>query len=339
MVRALGAVCAAPLAAWLISFPTQPALAVPSGCGKSPCVNIQGFAGDVFDVGSWNGIANKERTSAIRHCVFSNRPKSGTATYNVTPSGVGTAGGAFLLTGPGGDLPYQVEIRDGRGGSIGWTVVTANTVSSFTSLSETNFDYCTNSATNSRGQRVRVTVFETDMETMQAGTYTGSLRLDVATPVGSATDSETSGTISVEIPELVRLLRLRNNFNFGTWNPDSGSQQEIADDTVCVWSNHSGGDYTVTATTTSGSFDMTSSTDVLPFQVWWSQSPGVTSVAASDQQLAYDTPATFSSTATATDCGGGSTASIVVAATENSLSAATAGSYTTSLIITIGSPP
>ena len=113
----------------------QPAHAVPSGCGGPACVNIAGLSGDTFDLGTWNGTANTVTSTTLRHCVFSNRPASGTQTYNVTPTGLGTQGGAFLLSGPGGNLPYEVQIRDGTGGSIPFTVVTAGAVSSFTSLS------------------------------------------------------------------------------------------------------------------------------------------------------------------------------------------------------------
>jgi len=201
---------------------TGPALAVPSGCGSPACVNIAGLTGDTFDLGTWNGTANTVTSSTLRHCVFSNRPNSGSKTYDVTPSGVGTAGGAFLLSGPGGDLPYEVQIRDGNGGSIGFTTVLANAVASFTSLSEANFDFCSDSVTSNRGQRMRIKVFETDMQTFAAGTYSGTLRLDVATPVGSATDFETSGTISIEIPELaaapaeqLRLRQLGSRFRHG----------------------------------------------------------------------------------------------------------------------------
>ena len=101
---------------------------------------------------------------------------------------------------------------------------------------------------------MRIRIFESDMVNFAAGTYSGTLRLDVATPVGSATDFETSGTISIEIPELVRLLRLQNNFDFGNWDPDSGTGQTVSDSSVCVWSNHLSDAYTVTATTTAGSF-------------------------------------------------------------------------------------
>lgn len=313
--------------------------AVPSGCGSPACVNIQGFAGDTFEIGPWNGAANQIRSAVVRHCVFSNRPNSGTKTYNLTPTGVGTAGNAFLLSGPGGDLPYQVEVRDGNGGSIDWTVATAGAVTSFTSLSEANFDFCTDSATSGRGQRVRVTVFETDMEALAAGTYTGTMRFDVATPVGSATDNETSGAISVEIPPLVRLNGLKNAFNFGNWNPDSGGDEVNADPGVCVWSNHSSGHYTVTATTTTGTFEATSGADAVPFAVWWSESAGISTVEASDAELDYGVAATFSTDAATTACTGGDTASVVIAFGEEVLGSAVAGSYSASVTLTVGLAP
>ncbi len=324
------------LAMLLLALPVQ---AVPSGCGGPACVKIAGLTGDTFDLGTWNGTANTLTSATLRHCVISNRPNSGTKTYEVTPSGVGTTGGAFLLSGPGGDLPYEVQIRDGSGGSIPFTMVTAGSPSSFTSLSEANFDLCSDSPTSNRGQRMRIRVYETDMVALVSGTYTGTLRLDVATPVGNASDFEITGTISVEIPELVRLLRLRNNFNFGTWDPDSASGQTISDPSVCVWSNHVSNAYTVTATATSGAFEMTQAGDAIPFHVWWSQSAGITSVAASDQELSYNTPATFFGDGSDIDCGGGSNASIVIETDEAGIAAAVAGAYATDLTVTIGVAP
>lgn len=332
-----GVVPALSLVAALLMAP--PALAVPSGCGTPACVNIAGLTGDTFDLGTWNGTANSVTSATLRHCVFSNRPNSGTKTYEVTPTGEGTAGGAFVLSGPGGDLPYEVEIRDGTGGSIPFTVVTAGVTASFTSLSEANFDLCSDSATSNRGQRMRVRVYETDMVDLVAGTYSGSLRLDVATPVGSATDFEISGTISIEIPDLVRLLRLQNNFNFGTWDPDSGAGQSIADSSVCIWSNDASAAYTVTATATAGAFEMTQGGDAVPFRVWWSDSEGISTVAASDQELAYNVPATFFADGSGIDCGGGSNASVVIETDEDGLAAAIAGAYTTDMTITIGVAP
>ena len=332
-----GVVPAVILVAALLMAP--PALAVPSGCGSPACINIAGLTGDTFDLGTWNGTANTVTSATLRHCVFSNRPNSGTKTYDVTPTGNGTTGGAFLLSGPGGDLPYEIEIRDGSGGSIPFTVVAAGTTASFTSLSEANFDLCSDSATSNRGQRLRVRVYETDMVNFVAGTYSGSLRLDVATPVGSASDFEISGTISIEIPELVRLLRLQNNFNFGTWDPDSAAGQTVSDSSVCVWSNHVSSAYTVTATASAGAFEMTQGGDSVPFRVWWSDSAGISTTAASDQELGYSVPATFFGDGSGIDCGGGSNASIVIETDEDGLAAAVAGAYATDLTITIGVAP
>ncbi len=325
------------LAAALLIFvlvPEDDALAVPSGCGSQPCVNLAGFAGDDYDLGSWNGAANTVRTNN-RHCVFSNRPNSGTKTYDANAVGVGTSGGAFLLSGPGGDLPYQVEIDDGNG----FVVMAAGVEVAFDSLSEAVFDSCTDSGNSAGGQKLRVTVFETDMETFTAGTYAGSLRLNVASPVGSATDFEINTSLTIEIPPLVRLNGLRNNFGFGSWNPDSGTGLELADNAVCVWSNHVSGSYTVTGTTLTGAFEMTQAGEVMPFDVWWSGTSGVGTVAASDVQLAYNVPETFTTDATVTNCGGNNTASIVLAVSEDALSAAVSGDYSADLLITIGLAP
>lgn len=310
------------------------ARAVPSGCGSPACVNLAGFASDDYDLGSWNGAANTVRVN-LRHCVFSNRPSSGTKTYDANAVGVGTTGGAFLLAGPGGDLPYDVEIDDGSG----FVVMTAGVDDNFNSLSEAAFDSCTNSATSAGGQRLRVTVYETDMEGYASGTYTGTLRLNVATPVGSGSDFETNSSLSIEIPPLVRLSGLRNTFGFGTWNPDSGDGLELADNAVCIWSNNAADTYTVTATTATGAFEMLQAGDPIAFDVWWSGQPGISTVAASETMLDYNVPESFTTDATVTNCSGDSTASIVLAVSESALASAVSGAYAADLLITIGLAP
>lgn len=308
--------------------------AAPSGCGGPACVNVAGFSADSYDLGTWNGAANVVR-STNRHCVFSNRPNSPPQTYDANVVGVGTTGGAFLLAGPGGDLPYEVDINDGSG----FVLVTAGVDSNFASLSEAAFDSCSDSATSAGGQRLRVSVFETDMETFAAGTYTGTLRLDVATPIGGGSDFETNSTLSIEIPPLVRLNGLRNTFAFGNWDPDSGDGVELADNAVCVWSNHASGQYTVTATTATGAFEMVQAGDTVAFTAWWSGTAGISTVAGSEAELAYNTPDTFTTNADTTACASGNTASIVLAASEDALAAAVAGSYSADLLITIGVAP
>lgn len=307
---------------------------MPSGCGSPACVNIAGLSGDDFDLGTWNGAANTVRLN-LRHCVFPNRPNAGAKTYNATITGVGTPGSAFLLAGPGGNLPYDVEINDGSG----FVLVAAGVQDNFAALSEATFDSCSDSATSSGGQRLRVTVYETDMETFPAGTYSGSLRVDVAAPQGSASDFETSGTISIEIPPLVRLLGLRNTFGLGSWDPDSANGKELSDNAVCVWSNHASGQYTVTVTSATGALEMVQGGDAVPFEVWWSGTAGIDTVAGSETQLFYGTPETFTTTATTTACTGGNTASMVVAASEDALAAAVSGDYTADLLVTVGLAP
>lgn len=311
-----------------------PAGAVPSGCGAPACINLAGFASDDYNLGSWNGAANTVRVN-LRHCVFSNRPSSGTKTYDANAVGVGTTGGAFLLAGPGGDLPYEVEINDGSG----FVAMTAGVDDNFDSLSEAVFDSCSDSATSAGGQRLRVTVLETDMEAFAAGTYTGTLRLNVATTVGSATDFEINSSLSIEIPPLVRLNGLRNTFGFGTWDPDSGDGLELSDNAVCVWSNNAADTYTVTATTATGAFEMLQAGDPIAFDVWWSGQPGISSVAASEAMLDYNVPETFTTDATVTNCSGGSTASIVLAVSETALASAVSGAYAADLLITVGVAP
>jgi len=314
--------------------------AVPSGCAGAPpeCIALGGFTGDTFTLAAWTGSASNNPNTFLRHCVFSNAPTAATPkNYDVTVTGTGTPGGAFLLSGPGGDLPYEVALNDNQPNSF--VVVTAGVPSNFDALTEAVYNTCTNAAASNNGQRLRVRVFGADMQAFAAGIYTGTLDMLVQSPDTTSSVTQTSGTITVTIPSYVRLVRF-NNINFGTWNPNTvPASLTRFDSTVCVWSNHSSKDYTVTATTGTGAFELTGTPGSIPMEVWWAQSAGVTTVAGADAQLAYNSPATFTSTTSDVNCGGGSTASVVVFLSEGALSAVTAGSFTASLTMSIGLAP
>jgi len=325
------------MALGMILWAPQAIEAFPSGCGGPACVNIGGFAGDTFNLGTWAGSGGLN-SGAVRHCVFSNRPAAPPQTYNVTATGVGTPGGAFLLSGPGGDLPYLLDLREATNAGD-WITMTSGVAENFPSLSEAVFDSCTNSANSANGQRARIRAINGDLQSFSAGIYTGTVRLDVETPVGSASDFEISGTITAEIAAVVRLLRLQTTFPFGTWNPDGAGDLVQSDSTVCVWSNHASKHYTVTATTGSGAFEILSGGNAIGYAVWWSDESGVSTVASSDAELTYGAPDIFVSDATATNCGGGNNASIVLAIAEDELSEALPGAYTGDLTVTIGVAP
>ena len=316
-----------------------PAHAVSSGCGTDPpqCVALGGLAGDTFALADWSGTANNNPAVTLRHCAFSNAPAAATPkTYDATATGNGTPLGAFTLSGPGGDLPYELAINDGNG----FVVLSPGVAQSFDALTESQYNTCTNNANSNGGQRLRVRVLGADAQGFAAGTYTGALDLAIASPNGTSNDSDTSGAISVTLPAMVRISALSLNYSFGTWNPDSAANLVRFDSSVCIWSNHSSGQYTITATSGSGAFEVLSGGDSIAYSVWWSDQTGVTTVAGSDLELAYGVPETLAAVTSAVNCAGpGNNASLVLEIANDAIADALPGTYTGTLDITIGLPP
>ena len=330
-------VAACLIALALAAAPEGPAQATATTCGNPACTQVAGLSGDTFALGAWNGSATS-LTQTLNHCVFSNKPNNATPkNYDATVVGEGTAGGAFLLSGPGGaTLAYQVELADPAGT---FATMTAGSALNFPALTAAVFDSCTNSGTNAGGQRLRITVFGTDMAAKSAGTYTGTLRLTAVT--GNASSFQISGTISVTVPGLVRLSGLHANLDFGTWDPDAGLGLTLSDSSLCVWSSNAGGNYNLTATTTAGDFLLQhAGQDPIAYELYWATSAGITSP-GSATQVSYATPTTFATSASQSDCSGGFNSSLVLRITEAELAAAAALAtpYTSALTLTLGPPP
>ncbi len=331
--------CSLFLAAALLLAPSV-AAAANSACDglRRPCADIEGFSNDTFEI-TWNGKNNS--SPQRRHCAISNRPNRG-PTIDVTATGTGP-GGTFELTGPGGTIGFRVQYRNPTGGR--WTTLTAGTPRNFDSLTEAQFDACDSSGSNAGGQRLRIRVLDNDLEAAPAGTYTGTVTLTIETPVGSGVDSETSGTMTVVSPPLMNFIRLKNNFNFGTW--DAVGSETNTDNSICIWTNDRttvGGlaSYQVTATTSDGAFEATSNTaEPLDFTVYWANSGGVNSI-GSATELVYGTPQVFTTTGTSENCAGRTNnASMLVFFDEAGLSDATASTtpYTSTVVVEVAIPP
>ena len=315
------------------------AIAANSACNgvNGPCADIEGFAGDSFDI-TWNGGNNN--SARRRHCALSNRPNGG-PTIDVTAIGNGP-GGAFELNGPGGAIPIIAQYRNPTGGS--WVTLTAGTPANFVSLTEAQFNTCDSSGSSAGGQRFRIRILDANLEFAAAGTYTGTVTLTIETPTGNASDSETSGTMTVVSPPLMNFIRLKNNFNFGTW--DTLGDETNADTSICVWSNDRatfGGiaSYQVTATTSDGAFQATSDTaNPLDFGIYWANSGGVTSIGGATE-LVYGSPQVFTTDNTSENCSGGNNSSMLVFfdAADLTVAASSATPYTSTVVVEVAIPP
>lgn len=116
----------------------------------------------------------------------------------------------------------------------------------------------------------------------------------------------------------------------------AGTADQAASQSVCVFSSTTTAGYSVTATGsgTGGSFALTGGPALLPYDVLWSGNANQSSGAA---LVAGVTTSGFTSLATQQTCNSGpsATASLTVIIRASTLSAASAGSYSGTLQITI----
>jgi len=145
--------------------------------------------------------------------------------------------------------------------------------------------------------------------------------------IGATSDGAVS--ISVSLGSLARITDL-DDITFGTW---SGTGSLATSDDVCVWV--SGGGYAVTAegNGTGNAFELTNGSETIAYTVKWDDVAGSTTGTGltSGGSLGSQT-----SSATSTDCSGGSmTATVAVEIAEAELGAAGSGAYNGVLTLVI----
>jgi len=144
-----------------------------------------------------------------------------------------------------------------------------------------------------------------------------------------ATSSGTS-TISVTVPALARITAI-DDIAFGTW---TGTGPLSSTDDVCIWTSNTGYSITASGSGTGGAFEMTDGTNTVPYTVKWDDVAGSSSGTSltSGSALAGQT-----SSATSTNCNGGSalTATLGIDVTESSLASAPVGTFTGTLTLLV----
>lgn len=137
------------------------------------------------------------------------------------------------------------------------------------------------------------------------------------------TSSTGTAEVSVTIPEQFRVSNLQD-VSFGTW----GGGDLTNNQNTCVYHNGDGS-YSITATSSTGSFALQNGPDSLPFEVYFNNTP----TPAGGSALAYNsTTSTSGSNTTAADCSaGGLSANIRVRIAEGDLQAANPGAYNATL--------
>jgi len=168
-----------------------------------------------------------------------------------------------------------------------------------------------------------------------------------AQAAAAGTTSAESATVSITIPERVKLSGLTGatDFQFGNWDPDGGSDEVGALD-LCAWSNDGTPtqySYQITAASANESgtdFRMAVGGNFLVYQVYWADASGVTTPGGATQLDEGTANASFAMPGANTpSCSGGDNASLVVEVLEDDLSDADAGAYTDTLTITMGVVP
>lgn len=159
-----------------------------------------------------------------------------------------------------------------------------------------------------------------------------------ATQGSPGTTSTATATISASVAARVDISSV-SDVTFG--DADLGpvmntSNQATKASNVCVWSNNADKSYYITATGsgTSNAFSMANSTNpVVPYQVYWNTTSGQTT---GTQLITGTKSAKLTSTATAPNCGSGTSATLVVGimgSDANTMLAATTYTGTLTLLV------
>ena len=143
---------------------------------------------------------------------------------------------------------------------------------------------------------------------------------------GSLDTTSTGDTfITLSIANLVRISGVAD-LNFGTY---SGSGDISRDDDVCIWTNHSAGNYKVLAQGDGDSHAFTVKTlgeETIAYSVRWNNSTRTT---GNSQLTADQLSDDFSgASTTSSTCGGGSTANFQVLFAQDDLLSVRPGTYT-----------
>lgn len=168
-------------------------------------------------------------------------------------------------------------------------------------------------------------------------TCTLAAGVSIATPAMASTDgtfgatSQGSVSITASVPGRVKLTKL-TDITFTTVDPSSPATRA---QNVCVWSNTVGRKYTIKATGSgaASAFSLANGASTVPYTVQWAQTSGQPTGTA---LTAGTDLADQASSAVMQDCGGGTSASLVVNIASADLQGMTAATdYTGTLTLLV----
>lgn len=289
-------------------------------------VSISGL--DDITINAWSGVSNNLEGSDT-YCTLScnnncRRPRH----YDVAAytSGPTDGAGNFYLTHTGDGSTTLRVFLDWTNPVVGTFTLTNYSVTGYTAPPSSPFaPGATNCGDPNSQNTITMRVAEADLASALAGTYAGTLQIDVCRLNGSGTSTLeclVPVSFSVTLPELIQITQLQD-FNLGVW---SGLGAAQSSDDFCVFRNGYGG-FSITAAGSNdagGSFRLGSGSNFVPFSVefgsggaWHPVSPSTT-LSSSLTGFAGDSTR---------NCGGGTTHSMRVTVQESDLNNADVGSY------------
>ena len=297
-------------------------------------VSISGL--DDITINAWNGLSN-DLEGTDTYCAIScsnncNQPRHyDVAAYTSGPTD--GAGNFYLVNTADGTTTLRVTfewINPVRGT---FTMTNYN-VTGYTAPPSSPFAPGATSCADPNSQNtIRIRIAAADLATALAGTYSGTLYIDLCrlSNSGNSTfECVAPVNFTVTLPELTQLTQLQD-FSLGNWVGVGNAQ---ATDDFCVFRNGYGG-FAITANgnnDSGGNFKVSSGTNTLPYSIefsdggaWYSAAPGSTLNAAT-------TGFTGNSTR---DCGGGTSHKMRVTLQQLDLGAAQAGAYSDTVTIRI----
>ena len=275
-----------------------------------------------MDFGTWDPASGSASLTSD-FCVVSVQGKVKSAT-TVTPYAamVGNSKGVpFEFTSKAGVIPMTITHVDLV--TMAADVLTPDVYTAQTKTGE--FGGCPGGV----NARLRSDISVLDLTSAPGGTYRADLDFTAQGGTdGAETSKATKFRADIVIPELVQITDM-DPMSLGFFD---GINDLIGVDGVCVYRNEAAGDYTIAGTGdgAGSAFEIASGGNVLPYQVEYDDGSGFVALTAGGLPVNQTNADT-----TASDCGGGTTASLRVTVLATDMLAAPNGSYAGTLTLTV----
>ena len=298
-------------------------------------VSISGL--DDITLNAWTGVSNNLQGSDTYCAISCNNSCNSPRNYDVAAytSGPTDGAGNFYLTHTGdGTTTLRVSF-DWTHPTRGTFTLTNYNVTGFTAPPNSPYAPGATSCADPNSQTtITIRVAEADLASALAGTYSGTLFIDLCRLNGNSNNTVecvAPVNFTVTLPELTQITQLQD-FLLGSWTGVGNAQ---GSDDFCVFRNGYGG-FAITANganDSGGAFQVRAGSNTVPYTIefsdgggtWHTVSPGATLNAATSGFVGQSTR----------NCGGGVSHSMRVTLQQNDLSAARAGDYSDTVTILV----